>query len=465
MIDTSDLRRFKRPSLGLAPDARWLFYAMLTWEFGYGCYSAIQTLFIKSLGATDLQIGLLIGIQGIIRVAITLPSGILADKFSRRTIMIWSTAAGVPACIVAGLAQTWLQLLPGLILLLVSGVGTPAITAYIAQMSTKENRARNFTFIYTFGSAIGLIVAPALGGFLADRIAMRAVFFASATLYLAATYFFTRVSERPLPQSDHSAPSYREAIGEPVVRRVAMLMFVVLAACTMGVTFLPNYLSEVHGLNVGTIGRLFSVAAMGTVLISQATTKLRWITPVRGIAIGTLGVAIACVTTVATGNLWILAFAFLGRGGFMVAWTMIYVVLGDVDSGPAAGAGVCVLRLPGRHRGWVDAVRGRGGLRLESRCATADSRWPRAAHRCRCHHTRAHAHPSGARGSPPRTRNACPKGSARVADEPQRHLAIPAGNSFHGTTAVRTSATRTPSTALRSPRQRVRTVMHTAEFS
>jgi len=330
VIDTSDLRRFKRPSLGLAPDARWLFYAMLTWEFGYGCYSAIQTLFIKSLGATDLQIGLLIGIQGIIRVAITLPRGILADKFSRRTIMIWSTAAGVPACIVAGLAQTWLQLLPGLILLLVSGVGTPAITAYIAQMSTKENRARNFTFIYTFGPAIGLIVAPALGGFLADRIAMRAVFFASATLYLAATYFFTRVSERPLPQSDHSAPSYREAIGEPVVRRVAMLMFVVLAACTMGVTFLPNYLSEVHGLNVGTIGRLFSVAAIGTVLISQATTKLRWITPVRGIAIGTLGVAIACVTTVATGNLWILAFAFLGRGGFMVAWTMIYVVLGDV---------------------------------------------------------------------------------------------------------------------------------------
>jgi hypothetical protein len=33
---------------------------------------------------------------------------------------------------------------------------------------------------------------------------------------------------------------------------------------------------------------------------------------------------------VLTGNPWILAVAFLGRGGFMVAWTLIYVAMGDV---------------------------------------------------------------------------------------------------------------------------------------
>jgi MFS family permease len=317
-------------SFGLAPDACWLFYAMFFWELGYGCYSAIQTLFIKSLGGSDLQIGVLIGIQGVIRVAITLPSGILADKFSRRKIMLWATAAGAPACIVAGLAQTWIQILPGLILLLVSNIGTPAMTAYISQMSTKHDRARNFAFIYTLGPAVGLIIAPALGGFLAERFAMRLIYFASAALYLIATTFFARVSDRPLLKTEHKDPSYREAIGEPVIRWVAVLFFAVLAACTMGVTFLPNYLEDVHHFNVGSIGRLFSIAAIGTVLISQTTNKLRWITPVRGVAVGFVAVAFACLTTLATGNVWILAFAFLGRGGFMVAWTLIYVVLGDV---------------------------------------------------------------------------------------------------------------------------------------
>src|SRR6185312_6854952 len=103
---------------------------------------------------------------------------------------------------------------------------------------------------------------------------------------------------------------------EPAVRWVALLMFAVLAACTLGVTFLPNYLEDVHHFSLAAIGRLFSIAAIGTVLISQISGRIRWITPPRGIAIATLAVAFACVMTVLTGNPWILAAAFLGRGGF-----------------------------------------------------------------------------------------------------------------------------------------------------
>ena len=205
--------RMEKLAFGLAPDARWLLYAMFFWEMGYGCYAGILTLFIRSLGGSDAHIGVLIGIQGVIRIAITLPSGVLADKFSRRKIMLWATAAGAPACVVAGLAQSWIQILPGLIFLLVSGVGTPAMTAYIAQMSTAEDRARNFAFIYTFGPATGLIIAPALGGFLAEQFAMRSIFFASALLYLVSTYFITRISERPVARTEQHEPRYREAIG------------------------------------------------------------------------------------------------------------------------------------------------------------------------------------------------------------------------------------------------------------
>lgn len=319
-----------RLTFGLGRDATWLFYAMFFWGVGYGTYAAIQTLFIKSLGGSDIQIGLLIGIQGVVRVAITLPSGILADKFSRRKIIVWAAVASAPACVIAGLAQTWQQLLPGLILLLIGNVGTPATTAYIAQISTTADRARNFTLIYTVSPAIGLIAAPAFGGWLAQHFTMRLIYFASAVIYLVAALLFSRISDRPLLPHEHSEPSYREAIREPAVRWVALLMFAVLAACTMGVTFLPNYLQDVHRYSVGAIGRLFSIAAAGTVLISQTSGKIRWITPPRGIAIATLGVAISCVTTILTGSPWILAIAFLGRGGFMVAWTLIYVTLGDV---------------------------------------------------------------------------------------------------------------------------------------
>jgi MFS family permease len=319
-----------RLTFGLSRDAAWLFYAMFLWEVGFGIYSAIQTLFIKSLGGSDIQIGLLIGIQGIVRVAITLPSGILADKFSRRAIIVWATIASAPACVITGLAQSWQQTLPGLILLLVGNVGSPATTAYIAQISTKADRARNFSLIYIASPAVGLIVAPALGGWLAQHFTMRIIYFVSAGIYLVAAWFFAQISDRPLLRHEHSEPSYRQAVSSPAVRSVAILMFAVLAACTMGVTFLPNYLDDVHHFSVGAIGRYFSIAAVGTVLISHVSNRFPWVTAARGIAIATLAVAVTCVTVVLTGNPWILAIAFLGRGGFMVAWTLIYVAMGDV---------------------------------------------------------------------------------------------------------------------------------------
>lgn len=321
-----------RINLGLPRDGRFLFWGMFAWEFGFGLYSLLLTIYMESLGASPVQIGMLIGIQGIARIAVTLPSGILAERVSRRRLIIWTTAATVPAALLYGIAQTWWHLIPGMVLLMAGNLGTPAFSSYIVDLSTPQTRARMFATIYSVGPAVATIISPSLGGFIAEQTALRTVFFLGAGAYAASALVFSRISERALTVHHHETqPSYREAFAIPAVRSVALLKFGVLGTLALGTTLLPNYLEDVHGLSIGEIGRLGSTYAAGSVLISLIVARVAWISGSRGIAIGTTLVGCLCGVTLLTGNLWILAPAFLMRGGFMVAWSLFHAVLGEIS--------------------------------------------------------------------------------------------------------------------------------------
>ena len=319
-----------RVSLGLSRDGRFLFWGMFSWEFGFGLYNLLLTLYVESLGATAVQIGLLIGAQGLIRIAVTLPSGILAERFSRKWIIVWTTAATIPAALLMGVAQTWWQLFPGMMLLMIGNVGTPSFASYVVDISTPLTRARTFAVIYSLGPAVATIISPTLGGVIAEQTSIRVLFFLSAIAYSASTLFFTGITDRKLALESTDKPSYREALAIPAVRWVSLLKFGVLGTLMFGVTFLPNYLEDIHGLSIGTIGRLGSVYAAGSVIISVTIARLVWISASKGVAIGAISVGAICGITLLTGNLWILVPAFLMRGGFMVTWSLFGAVFGDI---------------------------------------------------------------------------------------------------------------------------------------
>jgi len=317
-------------SLGLPRDGNFLFWGMFSWEFGFGLYNLLLTIYVESLGASPSQIGLLIGVQGLIRIAVTLPSGIIAERFSRRKIVIWTTAATIPAALLLGIAQTWWQLFPGMMLLMVGNMGTPAFASYIVDISNPATRARMFAVIYSVAPAVATIISPSMGGAIAEWISIRVLFFLAAGCYAISTLFFTFITERKLEIHHTEKPSYRDALAIPVVRAVALLKFGVLGTLALGVTLLPNYLEDIHGLSIGTIGRMGSVYALGSVILVLITGRVAWISGCKGIVIGTVSVGTVCGITLLTGNIWILVPAFLLRGGFMVTWAFFSAVFGDI---------------------------------------------------------------------------------------------------------------------------------------
>lgn len=303
---------------------------MMAWEFGIGLYNLLITIYMERLGASPAQIGLLVGVQGIARIGVTLPSGILAERFSRRRVIVATTGVTVPAALLIGVAQAWWQMAPGMVLMMVGNMGTPSFSSYIVDLTDPRTRARTFTMIYSVGPAIATIVSPTLGGFVAEQTAIRAIFFIAAAAYATSTVVFSRISERPLRRHPEGGGSYREAVALPVVRWVGGLQLCVLGSIMIGVTLMPNYLEAVHGLGLGTIGRFGSLNAIGSIVLSLVIARTAFITGSRGIAVGLLAIAGLCGVVLLTGNPWVLAPAFVLRGGFLVVWSLFHAVFGDV---------------------------------------------------------------------------------------------------------------------------------------
>jgi MFS transporter, DHA1 family, tetracycline resistance protein len=108
--------------------------------------------------------------------------GNLSDKYGRRPILLISLLGFGIDYIVLALAPTYGWLFLGRVVAGLTGASFTTASAYIADISNDQNRAKNFGLI---GAAFGLgfVLGPALGGFLSTW-GIRAPFYAAAGLCL-----------------------------------------------------------------------------------------------------------------------------------------------------------------------------------------------------------------------------------------------------------------------------------------
>lgn len=108
--------------------------------------------------------------------------GNLSDKYGRRPILLSSLLGFGIDYLFLALAPTYGWLFVGRIIAGLTGASITTASAYIADVSTAETRAKNFGLI---GAAFGLgfVIGPAVGGLLAS-LGTRAPFYAAAGLCL-----------------------------------------------------------------------------------------------------------------------------------------------------------------------------------------------------------------------------------------------------------------------------------------
>ena len=164
--------------------------------------------------------------------------GGLSDKYGRRPIILFSLLGFSFNFLIQALAPTIFWLFVGRIFSGVSGASITTASAYIADISTDEDRAKNFGMI---GAAFGLgfIIGPVIGGVL-GQYGARVPFYAASALCLVNFLYGWFILPESLDKNSRRPFNWRRAnpVGSLLQLRkypqilglIAALVFVYIAA-------------------------------------------------------------------------------------------------------------------------------------------------------------------------------------------------------------------------------------------
>jgi DHA1 family tetracycline resistance protein-like MFS transporter len=167
---------------------------------GFGIAIPVLPAFAKEqFGASPFGIGWLIASYSIMQFISAPILGQLSDRYGRRPVLFFSLLGTSVAALITGLSTTLWMLFASRIFDGITGGNISTAQAYIADVTTKEDRAKGMGLI---GAAFGLgfIFGPAIGGVLSKFGTHVPFFFVSAlALANAVTLYFILPESRKLP--------------------------------------------------------------------------------------------------------------------------------------------------------------------------------------------------------------------------------------------------------------------------
>ena len=209
---------------------------------GFGIVIPVLPFYAEGtkFGATPSQVGLLFASYSVMQLVFAPVLGRLSDKHGRRPVLLVSLLGTALGFLILGFATTLWMLFLGRIIDGISGGNISTAQAYIADVTTKENRAKGMGLI---GAAFGLgfVFGPAIGGIL-SRWGINVPFLFAGGLALAnAVLLYFALPETVTP--DHparvSAASGRgwnqlvAALRHPALASVMAIYFLGIVAFSM----------------------------------------------------------------------------------------------------------------------------------------------------------------------------------------------------------------------------------------
>jgi DHA1 family multidrug resistance protein-like MFS transporter len=243
-----------------------IYLSTLLWGFGLSLFMYIQPLYIAQLGASPAQIGLVLGLSGLIVPLLYIPLGLWADRRGRRPLIRAGWGLGALATFAIAAAPDWRWLIPGLTAYQLSNFALPAFYGYVAASTPRDQLNRVFAII-TSSFAIGSIIAPALGGWIGQAVGLRAVYFWAAVAFTLSTLAIWPITHQPVEARTHQTNARLLWSNRPFLWQIGFI-FLLFFAIELGQVMAPKFLEDVRGLTISQIGWLGTIGSLGVMLLS-----------------------------------------------------------------------------------------------------------------------------------------------------------------------------------------------------
>lgn len=183
---------------------------------GFVFWYSIEKLFMHTIGFSNAAIGAMVAVYSFVILLVNAPSGILADRWSRKGVLILASISLTASSVIGGLSHSMAEYLVAAVLwgafyACYSGVYDSIIYDVVA-----EARAPKRLFEYLYGrwqavDGVALVLASLLGGLIAARINLRAAYFMTAPIGIFSIWALLAFRE-PTLHRDHEVMTIRQQL-------------------------------------------------------------------------------------------------------------------------------------------------------------------------------------------------------------------------------------------------------------
>ncbi|HTG93053.1 MAG TPA: MFS transporter [Pyrinomonadaceae bacterium] len=243
---------------------------------GFGIVIPVLPFYAEgtTFNATPRTVGLLFASYSIMQLIFSPVLGGLSDRFGRRPVLFISIIGTGIGFLILGLANTLALLFIGRILDGITGGNISTAQAYIADITTKENRAKGMGLI---GAAFGLgfIFGPAIGGILSRWGIHVPFFFAAGLCFANALLLYFTLPETVTPDHPARASATRgrgmsqliRSLKQPRLAFVLVIYFMFVVAFSIMTTSFSLYVMFRFGYDAQHTGYIFAYVGLISVIV------------------------------------------------------------------------------------------------------------------------------------------------------------------------------------------------------
>ena len=255
---------------------QWFFAGQLVSLIGTWLQIVAEGWLVLQLTNSPFLIGLVAALATLPSLLLSLIGGVLVDRFSKKTIMLFTQSASMILAILYGvltvthLISIWEICVLAFLLGIVNAVDIPARQAFVVELVDKEQ----------LGSAIALnagtfngarVVGPAVAGLLIGIVGSGGAFIINGLSYIASIVglLYIHVHMKPLLAKNdiHPLQAIRNGIvysfSHPIIRTLLIFTGIVSIFGWSYATVMPYIASHTFHLNATGLGYLYAAGGLG----------------------------------------------------------------------------------------------------------------------------------------------------------------------------------------------------------
>lgn len=196
-------------------------FAILVSMIGFGLIMPFIPIYADDFGASDFEIGLMVGLFAVVRLIFSPIGGWTADRIGRKPSMVFAMFLYSVNMALFGFADSLYELfvyraLQGA----ASGLMWPVAMTYIGDVVEEEDRGKAMA-LYALMFATGTAIGPLLGGAISTYYDISVAFFVTAGMALISAFMLLfMVKESHHVEKAQERIGFREALGQFRLHRI-----------------------------------------------------------------------------------------------------------------------------------------------------------------------------------------------------------------------------------------------------